>query len=211
MKHGKNMSNIEMVGKMLKGERPFVQVGYSGDANKYIIRKVGEQWVDGKGKEWVQTESGPQSITRLLDMVRAETNDKCTTCGREVRWGTKLDQKMYRKTHKCFDCLVEEETQLKIKGEYKLYEQKKMLNNELAFLSDIRVKLKESKEYLESDDSKTLKYVNSTGMVEEWSNEVRAELTKNVKKDWILCLKKIKDAEKKLKKVEEEIASKLKK
>ncbi len=101
---------------------------------------------------------------------------------------------------------MEEETQLKIKGKYKLYETKKLLENELSYLNDIRQKLKESKDYLESEDSKTLTWANSTGMVEEWSNEARGELLENVKKDFVTCLKKIKAAEKELKKVDGEIS-----
>jgi hypothetical protein len=70
---------------------------------------------------------------------------------------------------------------------------------------DIKQKLRESKDYLESDDSKTLTWANQTGMVEEWSNEARGELKKNIKKDWVTCLKKITAAEKELKKVNTEI------
>jgi hypothetical protein len=72
-------------------------------------------------------------------------------------------------------------------------------------LKDIKQKLKESKEYLASDASKTMTYVNSTGLVEEWSNEARKELQKYVEKDWVMCLKKITAAEKELKKIESQI------
>lgn len=201
MKRASGKSNIDIVKGYLDGDRPFIQVGYTGDKDKYIIRKEGETWTDSSGKNWVQTKTGPQAVTRVMDIIREEMNDKCTCCGREIRWGSKHDRKMYYKTKKCFDCLIEEETQLKIKGQYKLYETKKLLENELSYLKDIKQKLKESKEYLASDASKTMTYVNSTGLVEEWSNEARAELQKHVEKDWISCLKKITAAEKELKKV----------
>jgi hypothetical protein len=200
MKHGKNMSNIDMVNKMLNGERPFVQVGYTGDKDKYIIRKVGETWTDHLGKQWIQKENGPQTVTKVMDIIRSEFDEKCTACDREIRWGTRQDRKMYFRTKKCFDCLVKEETDLRIKGQFKLYETKKLIENELSYLNDIRQKLKESKDYLESEDSKVIRYANSTGMVEEWSNEARAELKEKVSKDFITCLKKIKSAEKELKK-----------
>ena len=114
---------------------------------------------------------------------------------------------MYFKTKKCFDCLIEEETQLRLKGKFKLYETKKLLENELSYLNDIKQKLKESKEYLASEGSKKLTYVNSNGFVEEWDNNVRAELTISVEKDWKTCLKKIKEGEKELKKINNEIDS----
>ena len=57
------------------------------------------------------------------------------------------------------------------------------------------------------NDSKKLTYVNSNGFVEEWDNTVRAELTTSIEKDWKTCLKKIKDGEKELKKINNEIDS----
>jgi hypothetical protein len=197
--------NIDIVQDYLNGERPIIQVGYRGDMDKYIIRKVGERWTDASGKEWEQKNYGPVAVTRVSDIIREEMNEKCVCCKKEIRWGTRQDRKMYYRTKKCLDCVVEEETQLKIKGKYKLYETKKLIENELSYLNDIRHKLKESKDYLESEDSKTLTWANSTGMVEEWSNEARGELLESVKKDFVTCLKKIKAAEKELKKANDEI------
>ena len=203
MKKASGKSNIDIVKNYLSGERPFIQVGYTGDVNKYIIRKEGETWSDSGGKNWIQTKSGPQTVTPLMDMIREETNDKCACCSREIRWGNKYDRKMFNKTTKCFDCLVEEETQLRIKGQYKLYETRKLLENELSYLKDIKQKLKESIEYLKSE--KKITFVNSNGLVEEWTNDARVGLEKNVQKDWVLCLKKIESAETELKKVNDEI------
>ena len=201
------MKNTDIIQNYLDGTRPYVKVGYTGDKDKFIIRKVGETWTDTDGREWIEKESGPQTVTRVMDIVRAEMNEKCTCCKREIRWGTKHDRKMYFKTKKCFDCLIEEETQLRLKGQFKLYETKKLLENELSYLTDIKQKLKESKEYLASEGSKKLTYVNSNGFVEEWDNNVRAELTISVEKDLKTCLKKIKDGEKELKKINNEIDS----
>lgn len=201
------MKNTDIIQNYLDGTRPYVKVGYTGDKDKFIIRKVGETWTDSDGREWIEKESGPQTVTRVMDIIRAEMNEKCTCCKREIRWGTKHDRKMYFKTKKCFDCLIEEETQLRLKGQFKLYETKKLLENELSYLTDIKQKLKESKEYLASEGSKKLTYVNSNGFVEEWDNNVRAELTISVEKDLKTCLKKIKDGEKELKKINNEIDS----
>ena len=205
MKRAQGKSNIDIIKGYVSGERPFLQVGYTGDADKYIIRKEGETWTDASGKQWIQKASGPQAVTRIMDIIREEMNDKCSCCGREIRWGTRQDRKMYNRTKRCLDCVAKEETDLRIKGQFKLYETKKLIENELSYLLDIKQKLRESKDYLESDDSKTLTWANQTGMVEEWSNEARGELKKNIKKDWVTCLKKIKAAEKELKKVNTEI------
>lgn len=205
MKRAQGKSNIDIVKGYLAGERPFLQVGYVGDKDKYIVRKEGETWTDVSGKNWIQTASGPQAVTRVMDIIREETNDKCECCGREIRWGTKQDRKVYYRTKKCLDCLVDEETKLRLKGQFKLYETRKLLENELSYLNDIKQKLRESKDYLASAESKTMTYVNSNGLVEEWSNEAREDLQKHVEKDWVTCLKKITAAEKELKKVNDEI------
>lgn len=204
MKRLQNKSNLDTVRSYLNNERPFTQVGYVGDINKYLIRKEGETWTDSGGKNWIQTKSGPQTVTPLMDMIREETNDKCVKCEREIRWGNKYDRKMFNKTSKCFDCLVEEETQLRIKGQFKLYETRKLLENEVSYLKDIKQKLKESKEYLKTEQKIT--FVNSNGMVEEWTNDSKTALEKSVQKDWVTCLKKIATAETELKKVNDEIS-----
>ena len=205
MKKASGKSNIDIVRNYLSGERPFLQVGYGSNTDKYVIRKDGETWTDSRGQRWVQKEGTAQTVTRVMDIVREETNDKCSKCGREIRWGNKYDRKMFNRTKRCFDCLVEEETMLRIKGQFQLYETKKLVENELSYLNEVKQKLKESKEYLSSDTSKVLTYVNSNGMVEEWSNAARKELQNNVKKDWVACLKKIKFAESELKNVNDEI------
>jgi hypothetical protein len=197
--------NIDIVRDYLNGERPYIKVGYTGDVNKYIIRKVGERWTDSSGKEWEQKDYGPVAVTRVSDIIREEMEQRCTCCNREIRWGDRHDKKMYYKTKKCFDCLIEEETMLRIKGKFKLYETKKLIENELSYLNDVKKKLKEAREYLSSEDSKKFTYVNSNGLVEEWDNNARAELAENIENDWKTCLKKIKSAEKELKKVNEEI------
>ena len=201
------MKNSEIIQHYLDGTRPYIKVGYTSDKDKFIIRKIGERWVDGSGKEWEQKEYGPVAVTRVSDIIRAEMNEKCSCCKREIRWGSRHDRKMYFKTKKCFDCLVEEETQLRLKGKFKLYEAKKLLENELSYLNDIKQKVKESKEYLTSDGSKKLTFVNSNGFVEEWDNNVRSELAASIEKDWKTCLKKIKEGEKELKKINNEINS----
>lgn len=203
MKKASGKSNIDIVKGYLQGERPFTQVGYTGDLNKYIIRKVGEVWTDASGKEWKQTDSGPVSTTRVMDIIRQEMNHKCSKCGCEIRWGTRLDRKMFYKTTKCFDCLVEEETMLRIRGQYKLYETKKLIENELSYLKDVKEKLKDSRNFVK--EHKVLTYVNSNGLVEEWKNEARTELMKSLQKDWVTCLRKIKSAEEELDKVNAEI------
>ena len=203
MKRANNKSNLDIVRGYLNSERPFIQVGYAGDKDKYIIRKEGEKWTDSSGKTWVQTKYGKQSHTPIMDMIRKETQQHCSVCKRDIRWGDRLDRKMFGKTHKCYECLVEEETMLRIKGKFKLYEAKKLIENEIGYLNDVKDKLKSSREYLKTN--KVITFVNSNGLVEEWKHEARKELMAEMQKDWVTCLKKLKSAQLELDKVNEEI------
>lgn len=188
MKHCANKSNLAIVRDYLNGERPFIQVGYRAE-DKYIIRKEGEEWTDINGKQWKETKTGPVSInTPVLDMVR-ETY-KCTKCGKDT-WigGDRLDTKMVRKTGKCFDCLIEEETQLKISGLFHYYEKVKLTRNKLAYLVVFKNKLKEAYDYAKKE--KKITYIHSSGEEEVWTNEGHAELLQNIRKDYKQCCKDI--------------------
>jgi hypothetical protein len=138
-------------------------------------------------------------------MVREATLQKCSKCNREIRWGTKQDERMHAKTGMCFDCLIEEETTMRIKGKYKPYEKKKMLNNELSYLLEIKEYLTDSKRYLKEHNVFT--YVNSNGLVEEWDNVARDDVLKNIKKDYTRCLKEIRRVKAELKMVEGELVA----
>ena len=191
MKKGQNTSNIEMVRSMLNGERPVTILGYQAPVEEK--HEIGDKWTDSKGKHWEQTAGGPSRQTPVMDIIRAELNDICSCCGAEIRWGDRYDRKFYHKTGKCFNCLIQEETQLRIKGQYKLYEQKKVFQNQRAYLLDIRKKLREAFDY--TKEHKEITYVNSNGFIESWENTARRELLDNLKKDFVKCLKTIKEVE----------------
>ncbi len=194
--------NLEIIQDYLNGERPITIVGYTGE-EKYIVRKVGEKWKDKSGAEWEQTEGGPVRVTKVLDLINQEF--ECKKCKKNTRmWGSRQDRRFQLKTGMCMDCVIEEETTMRAKGQYKNYERQKVLRNELAHYSDVKKYLEDSKKYLE--EHKTFTFVNSNGMVEEWSNEAADDVRKNLKKDYSRCLKEIKRVEKELKVVEDEIA-----
>lgn len=194
-------SNIEIVQNYLKGERPLTIVGYQAPAEQK--HEVGEKWTDAQGREWEQKENGPSRVTKVIDIVRAELDDRCATCGCEIRWGSKHDRKFYHKTGKCFDCLVKEETMLRIRGQYKLYEHQKVLQNQRSYLLDAKKKLREAYDY--TREHKEFTFVNSNGFVETWNNDARDDLLKNVKKDFSNCVKALNAVEAELRKTNKQI------
>jgi hypothetical protein len=195
MKHGKNTSNIEMVKNYLDGTRPFVQVGYKG-IEDVTPKEIGEIWTDSAGKTWKQTNYGKSSHTPVMDMIRKETNVHCSDCKKEIRWGTKQDEKMFAKTGRCLDCLSIYETQLKLTGKWAAYEQKKLFENELSYIDDVRAKIKDGLDYTKANH--TLTFVNSNGLVEEWDDNRRDELLKSLRKDHIRALKEMKRLKKEI-------------
>lgn len=199
MKHGKNTSNIAMVKSYLDGERPFVQVGYKGTEDR-TKREIGEIWTDSAGKSWVQKSYGKVSHTPVMDMIREQISVKCTSCKKEIRWGTRQDRKTFAKTRMCLDCLSVMETQLRISGKWPIYEQKKLYENELAYMKDVKSKIKDGLEYTKA--TRTLTFVNANGLVEEWDDNRRDELLKSLKKDHVRCLKEIRRLEKEIPKLE---------
>lgn len=203
MKHCNGKSNLEIVRGYLNSERPMTVVGYEAPAEEK--HEIGDKWTDSKGKHWEQTAGGPSRQTPVMDIIRAELNDICSCCGAEIRWGDRYDRKFYHKTGKCFNCLIQEETQLRIKGQYKLYEQRKVFQNQRAYLLDIRKKLREAFDY--TKEHKEITYVNSNGFVESWENTARRELLDNLKKDFIKCLKTIKEVEATLVNLDKQITS----
>jgi len=106
----------------------------------------------------------------------------CKNCGKNCRlFGKRLDDKVILRTHMCFDCLIEYETNLRISGEYKEYEKKKIEENAKSWLSDFKQSLTEYKnQYAEEIKS----YVTQDGDIEEWgggeSKEKISELLDNL-------------------------------
>jgi hypothetical protein len=201
MKKAKNISNIQIVKNYLDGERPVLQVGYSGEAEDNKPREIGEIWTDSKGRTWRKTEYGKSSVTPVMDLINAENKKTCKCCKADIRWGSPQDEKIYNKTQMCFDCLIEHETNIRLKGKWKEYETRKVFENQLAYVSDVKQKIKDSLEYTKK--TRVLTFVNSNGRVEEWEDNRRDDLLKDLKKDHVKCLKTIKKLEGEIKKLDE--------
>lgn len=199
MKKAKNISNIQIVRNYLAGERPVLQVGYSGEEENIKPREIGEVWTDNKGCTWKKTEYGKSLATPIMDLIKAENKKICACCKADIRWGSPQDEKIYNKTEKCLDCLIEYETNIRLKGKWKEYETKKVFENQLAYVKDIKQKIKDGLECTKK--TSVLTFVNSNGLVEKWEDNRRDDLLKDLKKDHVECLKTIKKLEKEIKKI----------
>ena len=142
----------ERQNKALKGilegkpeEKDYVQVGYEGKK---------EENLGGKTRK--------SELTDIMAEVRMPWF--CPTCKKAMK--KKLDDKFWRMMGHCFDCQVDFENKLRVKGEFDEWAEKKMLENQKSQLKD----LEQSLDDFENTGGKKTWYNNvgvNTPMLEE--------------------------------------------
>jgi hypothetical protein len=176
-------SNLDIVRSYLSGERAFIQVGY--DENVALAqRKEGEEWTDGNGNHWVKKNGCKQRVSKKGQYILEQ---RCIICNADMKWGNRLDQKIYPKTQKCYECNIEFEGVLKSLGLYNDYEKYKLINNEISIIKDFKAKIVDSINYLESltSETKNPQFFNEDGSNEIWVDDTdRKEIVlKDLKND----------------------------
>ena len=114
----------KVLGDLITGKTPEkrVMVGYEGDK---------------------QVTTGDK-IDRLSDIMKdARMPWFCPSCKKTMK--KRLDNKMWLLYNHCFDCQIDFENKLRIKGEYEEWERSKVKNNQKAYLEDLLVSLDEWK------------------------------------------------------------------
>ena len=101
-----------MAGK--EHEKEYVQVGYEGK----------QKDLGGKTRE--------SELSEVMQSVRMPWF--CPKCDKAMK--KKLDRKFWSTQGHCFDCQVDYENKLRVKGEFDKYAQLKMLENQKAYLKD---------------------------------------------------------------------------
>lgn len=189
MKKASGKSNLSIVRDYLNGERPFIQVGY--DENVALRnRKEGEEWEDSNGAKWIKKNGYKHRVNKKAQYVFEQ---RCTICNADMKWGNYLDQKIYPKTQRCYECNIEFEGVLRSRGIYNDYEKFKLINNELFMMKDFKSKVVDSITYLENytPQTKDLQFFNEDGSNEIWVDDTdRREI---VLKDLRADLQKVTD------------------
>jgi hypothetical protein len=173
-------SNIQIVKDYLSGERPFVTVGYVPPPVK---RNGGEQWTDASGVVWEQRNGYKVRVNEQAQMIREARRDKCE-CGQDIQYGSKLDNLFFRKTGKCYECLIKQEQEYHILGVFNHYENWKLISNYLGYLEDVREKIGDSIKYLSNEDGSLKVLCNGEGYIEKFSGINTSELLESAKKDF---------------------------
>lgn len=169
MKRASGKSNLDIVRGYLAGERPFTQIGYNADISS-ADKNDGETWKDSRGSTWVKKNGYRQRISNKSQFVLEQ---KCSICNADMKWGDYLDNRVYSKTTRCYDCNIAFESILVLNGLYRDYEEFKLNNNLLSQLKDFKSKLEDSIAYLTNytKDTKDPRFFNEDGSVDTWVDD----------------------------------------
>ena len=153
------------------GDSTGTQIGYN---TKQEDRKEGDIWVENK-KTWTIKNGIKQTISKL-DAIKKEVFMPlcCPKCSKVMK--KRLDKPNYKIHKKCFDCVVEFEHKLRIRGEYDDYIKKLKNKNSLDIVDEMESYL------LDAINTSNEGFVSEDGVVERWKGGInKAELTKQVK------------------------------
>ena len=117
-----NERQNKVLGDLITGKTPDkrIMVGYEGDK---------------------EVTTGDK-IDRLSNIMKdARMPWFCPNCNKTMK--KRLDNKMWLLYNHCFDCQIDFENKLRIKGEYEEWERSKVKNNQKAYLEDLLVSLDE--------------------------------------------------------------------
>lgn len=125
----------------------------------------------------------------------------CPVCS-DVMNG-KFDRKFFYARGKCFDCVVREETTMRINGTFDLYQKITMLRNSLGMLRDAEAELTEAMTAISNPS-----FVHENGGVELWSGVDLDEVRSRIEGDLNGVQESIQDIETDLREMEDEFERK---
>ena len=167
----KDVERIRNLVKGKVGESAELQVGYT---TKKEDHKEGDIWEEG-GKIWTIKDSIKQTATKL-DKAKKEAILPlfCPNCKSLMK--KRNDTKMYNIHKMCFNCVIDMEGKLKIKGKYDKYERNTIANNAEDYVEHLETYL------MEALNTSNKQYVSEKGEVERWKGGIDKEkLTKEIK------------------------------
>ena len=196
MKKASGKSNLSIVKDYLDGNRPFIQVGYDPNLDN-SKRKEGEEWEDSQGNKWTWKNGSKRKISKVAQI---KIDRRCNICNADIKFGSYLDDKVYPKTGRCYDCNITFDSKLKILGTFEDYEKHKIYKSMLSEMNDFKQQILESITYLEAETSlPKLQYFNEDGSQEFWTDDtdMRIKVLTDLKKDLITVNERIDELHKK--------------
>ena len=180
------IDSVQDVKELLKGNHAsqnVIQVGYDGEVEEKITRKIGDRWMDSDGNEWEQKEGysiklGKDWQQELHGYLTTFPNCRKETC--TCTLPKRIDDKMRMIHGMCLDCVTEMEHKIRLEGKWDEYEQSKMKENALAWLAEA-----EKDKNLIAEELSKAEFVNSFGDVEKWdTNKTKEELLTKIEDEF---------------------------
>ena len=147
------------------------QIGYNKEIKEY---KEGDVWTEGR-KTWTIKNGIKQTISKL-DKIKKEVFMPlcCPECGNVMK--KRLDKPHYRINKKCYDCVIDFEGKLRVRGEYDNYIKNLKGKNSIDILNELESTL------LDAINTSNEGFVSEDGVVEKWVGGVDKEkFTKEIK------------------------------
>ena len=167
---------MDDVKQLLKGEhvsQTSVQVGYNGEVEEKVTRKIGDRWKDADGNEWEQKEGYSIKLGKEWQQELHTYLNSFPNCPKETCTCTlpkRMDDKMKKIHGMCFDCVIDMEHKIRLEGKWDEYEKQKMKENALAWLEEA-----ERDKNLIAEELSKLEFANSFGDSEKWDTGVTKE------------------------------------
>lgn len=162
------------------GEKATMGTGYT---KQQEFHEEGDVWEED-GRTWTIKDGIKQNITRL-DKAKESLHLPlfCPECNNVMK--KQNDKLFYIQYHRCFDCHVGFETELKIKGLWNEYE-KHIINSDIeGTIHDFNIWIDE--EINSSNES----WITEAGDIEKWSGSTKDKLLQN-KEETIKYLESLK-------------------
>jgi len=140
------------------------QVGYK---KKRVDYKEGDVWVENK-KTWTIKDGIKQTISKM-DAIKKEIFMPlcCPKCSKVMK--KRLDKPNYKVHKMCFDCVIDFEHKLRIRGEYDDYIKKLQLKNRLTKIDEIE------NMFLGLANQSNDGFVSEYGEIERWKGGIDKE------------------------------------
>lgn len=129
--------------------------------NIELHTKEGEVWEED-GKMWKLKNGVQISVPRISSTI---INDKCSKCESNIE--TRLDKHYYAIRMLCTNCVIKEETQMRIKGTWDEFEKNEVNKNVANYIEQLKLDIDEylDKDYKENINNST---VGQNGELDTW-------------------------------------------
>ena len=147
------------------------QIGYSKKTKEH---KEGDVWTENR-KTWTIKKGIKQTISKL-DKIKKEVFMPlcCPKCNKVMK--KHLDKPHYKIHKKCYDCVIDFEGKLRVRGEYDNYIKNLKGKNSLEILDELEYTL------LSAINTSNEGFVSEDGVIERWVGGINKEkYTKEIK------------------------------